>query len=158
MKTQLQTICKNLKKVTSYSVVASTLILSTTVCAFSDNNSYFGANASGSGTSSSGTDYSKDLPEDSNPNAVLPGLNDTAMGTPKPNGTDFTGDEKRMQKKYKSNIAHANSLINRGAQMMKSSENNHSSSVYKKGKIFKEIGEKRLAELKANNPFTVQKQ
>ncbi len=135
-------------------------------CAYADNNSFFGTNANGSSASSgssnsaSGQDYSKDLPEDSNPNAGLPGLNDTTPNTqPSANAMsgDFTGDEKRMQKKYKDNINHAKGLITKGTRMMEASGNNQNDPGYKKGKIFKEIGEKDLAELKANNPFPNQK-
>ena len=136
-------------------------------CAYADNNSFFGANPGGASSSSGGSasstnnaddgqDYSKDLHDDNNANAVLPGLNST---TPtKPNNTsDFTGDEKRMQKKYKDNIGNAQRLIVRGNNMMKSAGSNVNSPNYKKGKILKEIGEKSLTDLKANNPFPDQK-
>ena len=66
---------------------------------------------------------------------------------------DFTDDEKRMQKKYKGKIAHAKDLIDQGDNMMKSAKGNTNNKDYKKGKILKEIGEKTLAELQANNPF-----
>lgn len=126
---------------------------------YADNNSFFGANSNASASSSDSSsgnnqDYSKDLPEDNNPNAVLPGLNETTPSKPN-NMADFTGDEKRMQKKYKSNLANAERLIVRGTGMMKNA--NTSSPTYKKGKILKEIGEKSLADLKANNPFPDQK-
>ena len=62
---------------------------------------------------------------------------------------DYTDDEKRMQKKYKASISHAKGLIAKGDKMMKSPDQKES----KKGKILKEIGEKRLAELEANNPI-----
>lgn len=62
---------------------------------------------------------------------------------------DYTDDEKRMQKKYKASISHAKGLIAKGDKMMKSPVEKDS----KKGKILKEIGEKRLAELEANNPI-----
>jgi hypothetical protein len=71
----------------------------------------------------------------------------------KPNskpGGDYTEDEKRMQKKYKSRIAHDKDLIARGEHMMKSDPKGKD---YKKGKVWKEIGEKDLAEMEANNPF-----
>ena len=61
---------------------------------------------------------------------------------------DYTDDEKRMQKKFKASISHARGLIAKGERMMKSQDQKES----KKGKILKEIGEKRLAELEANNP------
>ncbi len=62
---------------------------------------------------------------------------------------DYTDDEKRMQKKYKASISHAKGLIAKGDKMMKSPQEKES----KKGRILKEIGEKRLAELEANNPI-----
>jgi hypothetical protein len=144
-----------------YAALIISMIGTAISCANADNNSFFGANpgaGSGSSGSSSGNnqDYSKDLPEDSNPNAVLPGLNETAPTKPN-NMSDFTGDEKRMQKKYKANIASAQRLIIRGDGMMKAARNNVNSPVFKKGKILKEIGEKTLTDLKANNPFPDQK-
>jgi hypothetical protein len=62
---------------------------------------------------------------------------------------DYTDDEKRMQKKYKVSVSHAKGLIAKGDKMIKSPDQKES----KKGKILKEIGEKRLAELEANNPI-----
>jgi hypothetical protein len=70
-------------------------------------------------------------------------------GGSKPGG-DYTEDEKRMQKKYKARIAHDKDLIARGEHMMKSDPKGKD---YKKGKVWKEIAEKDLAELEANNPF-----
>jgi len=69
------------------------------------------------------------------------------MLTPSPG--DYTDDEKRMQKKYKASVSHARGLIAKGDRMMKSNVEKES----KKGRILKEIGEKRLAELEANNPI-----
>jgi len=160
MKTQAQLLCKsnNSQKLIISVSIALVALFTTTICAYSQANSFFGTNAGGSGSSSGSsgsTDYSHDLPEDNNPNAVLPGLNETTPSNPNAMGSDFTGDEKRMQKKYKSNIANANNLITKGTEMMKSS--NPNSPGYKKGKILKEIGEKSLANLKANNPFPNQK-
>jgi hypothetical protein len=68
-------------------------------------------------------------------------------------GGDYTADEKRMQKKFKGNVQHAKDLIEKGESMMKSAKGNTSHKDYKKGKIVKEIGEKTLTELQANNPF-----
>jgi hypothetical protein len=68
-------------------------------------------------------------------------------------GGDYTSDEKRMQRKYKDNVSHAKDLIERGESMMKGAKGNTSHKDYKKGKIIKDIGEKTLAELQANNPF-----
>jgi hypothetical protein len=143
-----------------------TFILASLSAHAQGNNSFFGANPSGGGgssgsssassSSSDNQDYSKDMPEDNNPNAVLPGLNETTPAKPK-DPTDFTGDEKRMKQKYKSNIANANQLISKGTNMMKQAHDNVNSPGYKKGKILKEIGEKSLAELNASNPFPDQK-
>lgn len=70
-----------------------------------------------------------------------------------PTGGDYTSDEKRMQRKYKDNVKHAKDLIAKGESMMKSCNGNVNHKDYKKGKIYKEIGEKSLADLTANNPF-----
>lgn len=67
-------------------------------------------------------------------------------------GGDYTSDEKRMQKKYKLNMKLAQGLIDKGDQMMKEGEKRKDDKSLKKGKILKEIGEKRLAQLKENNP------
>lgn len=66
---------------------------------------------------------------------------------------DYTDDEKRMQKKYKEKIRHARSLITKGERMMKSGQTGKDDKVFKRGKVIKEIGERQLAELTANNPF-----
>ncbi|CAN5436348.1 hypothetical protein BH10CYA1_BH10CYA1_37400 [soil metagenome] len=68
-------------------------------------------------------------------------------------GGDYTSDEKRMQAKYKANVRHAKGLIEKGDSMMKAANGNTNHKDYKKGKLFKEIGEKSLADLSANNPF-----
>jgi hypothetical protein len=65
-------------------------------------------------------------------------------------GVDLTKDEIRVRDKYKARIARDKDLIARGEHMMKSDPN---SKDYKKGKVLKNIGEKDLAELEANNPF-----
>ncbi len=66
---------------------------------------------------------------------------------------DYTTDEKRMQKKYKASIQHCKGLIAKGERMMESGQRGHNDKDFKKGKILKEIGEKQLAELNANNPL-----
>lgn len=66
---------------------------------------------------------------------------------------DFTVDEKRMQKKFKASIAHAKDLIAKGERMMSVGKRGNKDKEFKKGKIIKEIGEKQLAELTANNPL-----
>ena len=70
-----------------------------------------------------------------------------------PPGVDFSDDEKRMQKRYKARMQHAKDLISKGTRMMKDGESKHNNKIFKKGEIFKKIGEKDLAELQANNPF-----
>ncbi len=69
-----------------------------------------------------------------------------------PQPGDFTDDEKRMQKKYQEKVKHAKSLIAKGELMMKKGEGKDDK-AFKKGKVFKQIGERELAELQANNPF-----
>jgi hypothetical protein len=62
---------------------------------------------------------------------------------------DYTVDEKRMQKKFKANLKDAKALVAKAEKMSKDKDQK----IAKKGKILKEIGEKRLAELQQNNPF-----
>ena len=71
-----------------------------------------------------------------------------SLGTNVPQG-EYSADEKRVQKKYKSNLASARKLVAKGEEMMRSKDEKQA----KKGKIIKDIGERRIAELKANNPF-----
>ncbi len=67
---------------------------------------------------------------------------------------DFTEDEKRMQKKFKASVKHAKGLIAKGEKMMApGTKSGKQDKEFKKGKILKEIGEKQLAELQANNPL-----
>jgi hypothetical protein len=83
----------------------------------------------------------------------VPGaVQDAAANAPSAAG-DFTDDEKRMQKKYNFSVRHAKDLISKGEGMMKRAEERHDNKSFKKGKILKEIGQKQLAELEANNPF-----
>lgn len=67
---------------------------------------------------------------------------------------DFTTDEKRMQKKYIESISHAKGIVAKGEKMMNDGTKRGQDKIAKKGKILKEIGEKRLAELQANNPLS----
>ncbi|MCA9801864.1 MAG: hypothetical protein KC777_07745 [Cyanobacteria bacterium HKST-UBA02] len=82
-------------------------------------------------------------PPAAEPNPYADAANPNAAG-------EYTDDEKRMQKKYHAKVKHAQGLISRGEKMMKG---NKESKEYKKGKILKSIGERELAELKANNPL-----
>lgn len=87
---------------------------------------------------------------------------DPSFGTPAQNKAaeaasgnlpvEYTDDEKRMQKKYRASVVHAKNLIVKGDRMMKVGQGKDDKAV-KKGKILKEIGEKSLAELEANNPI-----
>jgi len=94
-----------------------------------------------------GNNSSNSLSKPSSSSSNSPGL------SPGPTGGDYTSDEKRMQRKYKDNVKHAKDLIAKGESMMKSCNGNVNHKDYKKGKIYKEIGEKSLADLTANNPF-----
>ena len=67
-------------------------------------------------------------------------------------GTDYTSDEKRMQKKFKANLRAAEELISKAERMVKDGEKKKDDKMVKKGKILKEVAEKRVAELKENNP------
>ncbi len=137
-----------LQRIILCSMLTLSISLSYTNCVFGQTNNFFGTSPGAPSTAAGG-----DLPEDSNPNAVLPGLNSTNPNVNPPVGTDFSGDEKRMQKKYKDNLNSAKRLIDKGTQMMKSSGKNVNAANYKKGRILKETGEKWQAQLKASNPF-----
>jgi hypothetical protein len=64
--------------------------------------------------------------------------------------TDFTQDEKRMQKKNKEMAIWIKDLIEKGDRMMKDGKAKHNDKMYKKGQIIKDIGEKKQAQLKAS--------
>lgn len=66
---------------------------------------------------------------------------------------DYTSDEKRMQKKYKANLRAAQDLIDKAEKMVKEGEKKKDDKMAKKGKVLKEVAEKRVAELKENNPL-----
>lgn len=84
----------------------------------------------------------------------LPNSVPSASNPPPTGGKgDFSDDEKRMQKKYKNNLQYYKALVARGDDMMKRGEAKHDDRMYKRGKIYKEIGEKNLTEMQANNPF-----
>ncbi len=85
----------------------------------------------------------------------VPGNVPSAANPPTTGGSggDYSDDEKRMQKKFKSNLQHAKDLVTRGDAMMKKGESKKDDKSYKRGKILKEIGEKQLLELQSNNPF-----
>lgn len=66
---------------------------------------------------------------------------------------EWTDDEKRMRKKYNANISSAKKLVAKAVAMIKVGETKNDDKVVKKGKILKDIGERRLAELKASSPY-----
>src|SRR5271168_28226 len=86
----------------------------------------------------------------------IPAMNG-ALPTPAPSGGDYSQDEKRMQVKYRGNLRHAQDLIKQGDAMMTKAGNNKDDKNYKKGKVLKAVGEKSLADLKASNPFDIDK-
>lgn len=88
-----------------------------------------------------------------NPASPPPGAAAAEQQLSTANATDLTQDEKRMQKKFKANLAAAQELIAKGDKMMKDGQKRKKEHEIKKGKIIKEIGEKRVAELKANSPI-----
>jgi len=69
------------------------------------------------------------------------------------NANDLSGDEKRMQKKYREMLKHCQSLIARGDRMIKDGEARKDEKMAKKGKVLKGIGERQFAEFKANSPL-----
>ena len=76
------------------------------------------------------------------------GRNPTGM----PKVGDLTGDEKRMRRKYTSNVQHAKDLIAKGVEMEKQGKAAGDPKLEKKGKIYQEIGKKALGDLEANIP------
>jgi hypothetical protein len=66
---------------------------------------------------------------------------------------DLSGDEKRMQKKYREMLKHCQALIAKGDKMIKDGEAHKDDKMVKKGKVFKGIGERKYAEFKANSPL-----
>lgn len=68
-------------------------------------------------------------------------------------GGDYTADEKRMQRKFKANLHAAEELISKAEKMVKDGEKKKDDKMVKKGKILKEVAEKRVNELKENNPL-----
>lgn len=68
---------------------------------------------------------------------------------------EYTSDEKRMQKKFKANLKAAQELVTKGEKMLKDGEKKKDDKLQKKGKILKEVGEKRVQELKDSNPSPI---
>jgi hypothetical protein len=121
-------------------------------------NNFFGSNPGGGASQINSNQQGNGSKEDDG--AAGPGipLMNGALPPPAPSGGDFTQDEKRMQRKYRGNLHNAQDLIHRGEAMMNAAGNNKDSKDYKRGKVLKDIGEKSLADLKANNPYDVDKE
>jgi hypothetical protein len=81
-----------------------------------------------------------------------PGSGSAAGQGGMPKVGDLTGDEKRMRKKYSTNVQHAKDLIARGVDMEKKGKADGDPKLMKKGKIYQEIGKKALGDLEANIP------
>lgn len=73
--------------------------------------------------------------------------------TPMPEG-DFSQDEKRMQKRFKSKVKHAKNLVAKGKRMIEQGKKKNNKKMITKGKIFLDIGERELKQLAANNPLS----
>ena len=121
---------------------ALTIAIATTACinlaAVAGPNDFFGGNNIGGAS------------DNAQGAQVSPKERDAAAQMPAgPPPAEYTSDEKRVQKKYKANMKSAQDLVRRGESMSHSRDDK----IAKKGRILKEIGEKRIAELKANNPF-----
>lgn len=66
---------------------------------------------------------------------------------------EFTEDEKRMRKKYKKSLKHAQELIEKGDRMIKDGEARKDNKSLKRGQVLKGVGERTLEQLKTNNPL-----
>jgi hypothetical protein len=94
-----------------------------------------------------GTEPTKAEPEstpDNLPNYKLPTKMPSAGG-------DYSKNEKVAQRRYNRDLAYAQDSIARAERLMAKSA--PGSKEYKHGKVLKEIAEKSLFQLKANNPF-----
>jgi hypothetical protein len=134
-------------KARSLAIAATVLSLSFNVAANAGPNDFFGSTIGGAADQAQGA--GEQAPLSSGSGSVASGGGGGAISPSGPPAGDYTVDEKRVQKKYKSNCKRAQSLIKRGEEMAHSGDDK----VAKKGKVLKEIGEKALAELKSNNPF-----
>ncbi len=67
--------------------------------------------------------------------------------------SEYTEDEKRMQKKHKEFMNRAKKLVAQGDKMMKDGKAHNNSKQFKKGRVLKDIGEKQLETLKASDPL-----
>lgn len=132
----------NRKLILSAQLAVSAVLIATSGALAQGPNDFFGSALPGASAATAAADAASPAPVAQEPNPYA----DTTVT----HGAEFTDDEKRMQKKYKAKLKHAQSLILKGEKMMNKTKDSKSC---KKGKIFKDIGERRLAELKANNPL-----
>lgn len=108
---------------------------------FAQGNDFFGSSVPGSSGSGGGSGI--DRP---------PGVQAAEQQALQNSHAEFTSDEKRMQKKFKANLRAAQDLVTKGEKMLKDGEKKKDEKMLKKGKILKEVGEKRVQELKESNP------
>jgi hypothetical protein len=133
--------------------LASMLIAGLANQAVAQSNNFFGSGVGGPTNAASSGNLGIGGPNDGAQGAGQIS-NQGGMGmAPSGNGNapsgEYSQDEKRVQHKYKSYMSSARKLVAKGEDMMKSKDEK----TAKKGKILKEIGEKRIADLKANSPF-----
>lgn len=121
--------------------------------AFAGPNDFFGSSIPGNG---SGADSPSSAASASVGSATA---NPSELAPPASAGAqDYTTDEKRMQKRYRDMLKHMELLVARGDKMMKDGERHKNDKLFKKGKVLKAIGEKQLADFKANSPLPEDKQ
>lgn len=131
----------NLLKLASLAVLVGSLSVPMGASAQGGSNDFFGSSVPSSG----GTGGSSiERP---------PGVAAAEQQAIKAQGNEFTSDEKRMQKKFKANLRAAEELISKADKMIKEGEKKKDDKMVKKGKILKEVAEKRVNELKENNPI-----
>ena len=82
-----------------------------------------------------------------------PGVAAAEQQALKAGSTDLTQDEKRMQKKYKANMHAASDLVAKAEKMILDGTKKKDDKSIKKGQVLKLVAEKRLNELKQNNPL-----
>lgn len=137
------------------SLFSALLILSTVSCgsALAGPNDFFGSSIP------SGSDPSSSSPSQAAASSVgSAAASPSELTPPSASGPqDYSTDEKRMQKKYREMLKHCELLVAKGDKMMKGAHSPQDKN-YKKGKVLKEIGEKQLADFKANSPLPEDRQ
>jgi hypothetical protein len=82
-----------------------------------------------------------------------PGVAAAEQQALKASASDLTSDEKRMQKKYKANLRAATDLVTKAEKMIADGTKKKDDKAVKKGQVLKLVAEKRVNELKQNNPL-----